>query len=47
MLFQREGDDFFGLRLDPVGQIEMDDIAGMLEIADIERDFQGPPGLFR
>ncbi len=47
LFLDAEFDGFLGLRLDAVRQIEMDDVARMFEIADIERDFQGAPRFFR
>ena len=47
LLLDAELDGFLGLRLDTVRQIEMNNIAGMLEVADIEGDFQSSPRFFR
>ena len=40
LFLEAECDAFLGLGLDALGKVEVDDIAGMLEIADIERDFE-------
>jgi len=47
LFLNAEFDGFLGFRLDPVRQVEMDDVACMLEVADIEGDFQGQPRFFR
>src|SRR4051794_1092604 len=45
MLLDRKADALLGLGLDAVGEIEMDDIARMFEIAGIEHDLERPLGI--
>ena len=41
LFLDAERDAFLGLGFDTVGKIEMDDIAGVFQIADVERQFPG------
>ena len=45
MLLDRKADALLGLGLDAVGEIEVDDIACMFEIAGIEHDLERPLGV--